>query len=177
MFLKLVERMSRVRRADIIAQIQDHFDLLKKKCVTSLFPFFNLCYFIILMTGVSMEYMSKCLAAIVCKQCHRLKSNYFLFAVGWICLDEIILFLSPWAASLTPPFLNRHFMSETSRLSYHKHFTLIFCAKAFNWSLHLPPPAQDLCVVFSISWPSVYTSMESGVSEWNQVYRWGDELC
>lgn len=33
-------------------------------------------------------------------------------------------FLSPWAASLTPPFLNRRLMSETSRLSYHKHFTL-----------------------------------------------------
>lgn len=66
--------------------------------------------------------MSKCLTASVCKQC--LKSNYFLFAVGWIWLGKIALFLSPWAASLTPPFLNRHLMSETPRLSYHKHFTL-----------------------------------------------------
>lgn len=36
----------------------------------------------------------------------------------------MILFFSPWAVPLTPPFFNRRLTSGTSRLSYHKHLNL-----------------------------------------------------
>lgn len=52
-----------------------------------------------------------------------LKSNYYLYSFGWIWLDNIFFF-TPWAVPLIPPFVNRRLTSETSRLSYHKHFSL-----------------------------------------------------